>query len=268
MKTLIKAVLGQLGWMRKASKDVLIVIPARLNSHRLPGKVLLPICGKPMVCHVYDACIRAGFSRDQVIVAVDHYTISEALNKHNVPSILTSPFHNSGTDRVLEACKKMGVTDDTVVLNIQGDEPEIDPSLINQLANATKLGGADIVTMKTAIHNASDTHSVNIVKVVTDVNNKAMLFSRAAIPFIRNTVDDFKYYRHVGIYGYTVKSLKKFSKLPMSILEKTEGLEQLRAMENGMTIKAITAAVAPPHGVDTEDDYAKAVERMESKDAF
>lgn len=262
MRKIFNAILGKFKWFKKDSSGVVVIIPARISSTRLPGKVLLPINGKPLVWHVYNACKIAGIGKGKVMVAVDHKSITKALSKHGVPTILTSPFHNSGTDRLLEACDKLRLSDDTVVLNVQGDEPEIDPMLIKQLAIATKYSNADIVTLKTEVSDISDLNNVNVVKVVTGINDHALLFTRASAPYVRNTVEDFKYYRHVGMYGYTVKTLRKFSKLPPSVLEQTEGLEQLRALENGMTIKAMTALIEPKHGVDTQADYDATVKRM------
>ena len=260
MRKFISALLGKFKWFKKDSSGVVVIIPARIGSTRLPGKVLLPINGKPLVWHVYNACKRAGIGK--VMVAVDHKSITSALTKHGTITVLTSPFHNSGTDRILEACDKLRLSEDTVVLNVQGDEPEIDPMLIKQLAIATKYNKDDIVTLKTEVTNSSDLQNINVVKVITDVNDHALLFTRACAPYVRNTVEDFKYYRHVGMYGYTVKTLRKFSKLPPSVLEQTEGLEQLRALENGMTIKAMTALIEPKHGVDTQADYDATVKRM------
>lgn len=262
MRKIFNAILGKFKWFKKDSSGVVVIIPARISSTRLPGKVLLPINGKPLVWHVYSACKKAGIGKGKVMVAVDHKSITKALSKHGVPTILTSPFHNSGTDRLLEACDKLRLSDDTVVLNVQGDEPEIDPMLIKQLAIATKYSNADIVTLKTEVSDISDLNNVNVVKVVTGIKDHVLLFTRASAPYVRNTVEDFKYYRHVGMYGYTVKTLRKFSKLPPSVLEQTEGLEQLRALENGMTIKAMTALIEPKHGVDTQADYEATVKRM------
>ena len=265
MGRLMRAILAGIGFKRKAR--IIVVIPARIGSSRLPGKVLLPINGKPLVWHVAEACRRAGFKSDDIYIAVDYELTKNSLTKHGLNAIITNPFLPSGTDRVLEACKKMHLSDDTVVLNIQGDEPELDPMLIGQLAKATNAGGADIFTMKTVITKSDDKTNINVVKVIMGNDNRALYFTRAHAPFVRNTVDSFNYYRHVGIYGYTVKTLKKFSKLPTSILERTEGLEQLRALENGMTIKAITAGVEPKHGVDTQQDYDEAVLRMGKRNA-
>lgn len=251
----------------KRRAGTVAIVPARIGSSRLPGKVLLPINGKPILWHVAQVCKKAGFKDKNFMVAVDYGSTKDAMTKHGIQSVLTNPFHASGTDRVLEACIKMGLTDDTIVLNIQGDEPELDPCLVKQLAYAAEAGDADIYTMRTVITDVSDVSNINVVKVITGVNGRALLFTRGQAPFIRNTVDGYNNYRHVGIYAYTVKTLKKFSKLPPSTLEKTEGLEQLRALENGMSIKVITAAIEPKHGIDTQQDYDDAVLRMGKRHA-
>lgn len=245
------------------SRNLKIIIPARVNSQRLPNKVSMLIANRPMVWHVYQACIRAGFNETEVVVAIDSPSLAKTLNDYGVPTILTSTEHQSGTDRVMEAASKLDLPNDCLVVNIQGDEPEISPVLINQLIHEALCNDSDITTLKTVIDYDSDSSNVNVVKVVMGMDNNAMYFSRADIPYQRNPITTGRQYRHIGVYAYTVKALAQYTSLPPSFLEVTEGLEQLRALENGMTISAPTAYVTPHHGVDTLEDFNRVKQRME-----
>lgn len=244
-------------------KPVMIIIPARLDSTRLPRKVVLPICGKPMVYHVYQRCIEAGYEPHEVIVAVDSTELQGILRGYGVNTILTYNKHVSGTDRVLEAAMLLNLDDECAIINIQGDEPEINPLLIRQLVRNTHNRNADIITLKVPMLKGADTWSMDVVKVVTDKKQNALYFSRSEIPYTRNPEHIPGRYKHVGVYGYKLRALRKFGSLNPSMYELAEGLEQLRALENGMTIMAITACAITTQGVDTENDYNRVKARME-----
>ena len=235
-----------------------------MQSQRLPGKPLLPVKGKPMVCHVYDACINAGMARRDVWVATDHTTIVGEMYRHAIPVVTTSSRHKSGTDRVIQAAKILKLKNSDIVINVQGDEPEMSPELVKQLVQEMLETDCEIGTLQTPIKTTEEVLNPNVVKVITNANNKALLFTRAAVPYLRTPLKQYKYYRHVGIYGYTVGALKKYGALPTSTLEDVEQLEQLRALEYGMSIKVVTACTEPCKGVDTEEDYRELVKRTES----
>lgn len=235
-----------------------IVVPARYNSSRLPGKPLLPLAGKPVFVHVIERIIGAGFPLEDVILATDDQRIVESANSYNIPVMLTSDKHPSGSDRINEVAQQLGWNDHTIVINVQGDEPLIPSALISELAKFVSLNSKfDMCTLATSISDMLDYKNQNIVKVVHDINNKALYFSRAMIPFCRDGGMPSRVLRHIGIYAYRVASLKSICELPVCELENTEKLEQLRVLYNGMSIGVATVKQAPPHGVDTYDDYLK-----------
>jgi 3-deoxy-manno-octulosonate cytidylyltransferase (CMP-KDO synthetase) len=244
-------------------KPVMIIIPARLDSTRLPRKVIKPICGIPMVGQVYNRCLSAGFEEHEVIIAVDSLELQGILRSNGFNTILTSNTHISGTDRVLEAAQLLNLDDDTTIINIQGDEPEIDPLLIKQLVHHTHRGIHDIVTLKAPLTDVIDKYNMDTVKVVTDNNNKAMYFSRSDIPYTRNIEHTPERFKHVGVYGYKLRALKRFGSLTPTVYELSEGLEQLRALENGMSILAVEACTTTHNGVDSLEDYERVTQRME-----
>ena len=257
MKQLIRKLLGI------KPPRVVAIIPARMQSQRLPGKPVLPVNGNPMVSHVYSACRNAGLSRRNVYVATDHSAITDAMYRYGVPTVVTSAKHKSGTDRIIQAAKILKLNDNDIVINVQGDEPEMPPELIKQLISEMMETDCDIATLQTPIKTAEEALNPNVVKVITTADNKALLFSRAAVPYLRTPLKQYKYYRHVGIYGYTVGALKKYGALPTSSLEDVEQLEQLRALEHGMSIKVVTACTEPCKGIDTEEDYRELLKRTE-----
>lgn len=232
-----------------------VVIPARFASSRLPGKPLLDIAGKPMVIQV---ALRAGKSQaDEVVIATDHAPIVQVAEQFGFTSVMTREDHPSGTDRIAEVVQKTGWPDETIVVNVQGDEPLIDPSLINEVAQA--LARDTKAVMATACHPIHDNaafENPNIVKVVLNANQQALYFSRAPIPYPR----DAEYrqrliaHRHIGIYAYRVGFLNQYASLPVTELEKIESLEQLRVLYHGYQIAVTVTENAPASGVDTQVD--------------
>jgi 3-deoxy-manno-octulosonate cytidylyltransferase (CMP-KDO synthetase) len=240
-----------------------VLIPARLASTRLPNKPLADIAGKPMVVRVAE---RARSSSAQaVVVAADSPSIVEACAAHGVQAVLTGVDHPSGTDRLAEASRKLGLADSHVVVNVQGDEPLIDPALID--AVAALLDGAGDAVMSTAAHpitSVAEFTNPNVVKVVTDARQLALYFSRAPIPWWRDgyaggiaSLPEAAPLRHVGIYGYRCDFLRAFPLLPPAPLEQLEALEQLRALWHGHRIAVHVTADAPGPGVDTPEDLER-----------
>lgn len=232
-----------------------VVIPARFASSRLPGKPLLDIAGKPMVIQV---AIRASKSQaDEVVIATDHAPIEQVAQQFGFASVMTREDHPSGTDRIAEVVQTMGWSDDTIVVNVQGDEPLIDPVLINEVAHAlAKDTQAVMATACHPIHDIEAFENPNIVKVVLNTNNQALYFSRAPIPYPRD--DEYREQltanRHIGIYAYRVGFLKQYANLPATALEKIESLEQLRVLYHGYQIAVTVTDNAPASGVDTVAD--------------
>lgn len=244
-----------------------VVIPARYESARLPGKPLIEFDGKPMVVRVAERAAASGATR--VIIATDNESIVEAVKQHHFEAVMTSTSHISGTDRIAEVATLAGFTDSEIVVNVQGDEPLIPSALIHSVADA--LTSPNVV-MTTAAHLITDIAEItnpNIVKVVLDVNRDALYFSRATIPWARDAFakgihsipEGLPIYRHIGIYGYRAGFLKKFCQLTPAPIEKIESLEQLRALWHGEKIRVFVTPSAPPGGVDTVED----VERVQKE---
>ncbi len=232
------------------SKKSAIIIPARFASARLPGKVLIEIEGKPIVQWVYERAKQS--VADEVFVATDDEKVFRKVIEFGGECVMTSPSHPSGTDRIYEAVKK-ACPDVEIIINVQGDEPLIPPSVINELISAMSENDLEMVTVAVPCNRAEIALNPNIVKVVTDTNSFALYFSRSEIPFLRGDGNDMKLLRHWGIYAYNRKTLEKFVSLPESDLEKCEKLEQLRAIENGIRIfVAITDKTTI--GIDTAED--------------
>jgi 3-deoxy-manno-octulosonate cytidylyltransferase (CMP-KDO synthetase) len=239
--------------------EVTAIIPARWASTRFPGKPLVELRGKPLVQHVWEQASRAK-SVDRVIVATDDMRIAEAAFAFGAEVALTSPKHPTGTDRLAEVAAKLKTA--SIVLNVQGDEPDIAPSTIDRLARALQddplLG---MVTAANPISAAADIRNPNVVKVVTDLAGRALYFSRSAIPHDRDGSGGIKYLRHQGIYGYRRKVLLDFVKWKPTPLEKEEKLEQLRALEHGVSIGVIVVKKSSV-GVDVPADVAKAARAL------
>lgn len=232
-----------------------VVIPARYASVRLPGKPLLDIAGKPMVIRVAEKANQSG--AETVVIATDFEKIMQVAEEHQVDALMTRVDHQSGTDRIAEVAQALNWDDDDVVVNVQGDEPLIDPVLIQEVA--LTLAHSKEAVMATACHAINDEASIlnpNIVKVVLDVGGHALYFSRSPIPYPRN--DEYKQnilaYRHIGIYAYRVGFLKQYAELSVTQLEKIESLEQLRVLHHGYKIAVSVTDNAPAVGVDTQAD--------------
>ena len=240
-----------------------VLIPARLASTRLPDKPLADIGGAPMVVRVAQRALLSGATR--VVVAADSASIIEACRAHRVEAVLTGTHHASGSDRLAEACELVGLADDEVVVNVQGDEPLIEPALID--AVAAQLTAHPEAAMSTAAHEietVEDFRNPNIVKTVLDANGFAMYFSRAPIPWWRDgfaggveALPTLRPLRHVGIYGYRAGFLRGYPKLAAAPVEAVEALEQLRALWHGHRIAVHVTATAPGIGVDTPQDLER-----------
>jgi 3-deoxy-manno-octulosonate cytidylyltransferase (CMP-KDO synthetase) len=235
-----------------------VLIPARLASTRLPRKPLADIAGLPMVVRVAQQALRSNASR--VVVAADHDDIVAACKAHEITVILTRPDHATGSDRLAECCELLGLNGEDTVVNVQGDEPLIDPRLIN--ACATELQAHSDCVMSTVAHaigRIEDLTNPNVVKVVLDAKGRALLFSRAPIPWWRDAPDPSALsspppLRHVGIYAYRASFLRAFPRLSISPLEVTESLEQLRVLWHGERIAVHITSLTPGPGVDTPAD--------------
>ncbi|HVL00584.1 MAG TPA: 3-deoxy-manno-octulosonate cytidylyltransferase [Dongiaceae bacterium] len=240
-----------------------VIIPARFASTRLPGKPLLDIGGKPMIQRVYEQARKSG-AKD-VIVATDDARIEAAAKGFGATVVMTAHTHESGTDRLQEVVSKLGLGNDEIVVNVQGDEPLIPPAVIDQVARNLAGSVAGISTLSEVIHEAEWVFDPNIVKVVADAQGYALYFSRAPIPWNRGSYQPGRgelptlmpVQRHIGIYGYRVSLLHDFVKWGPCALERTESLEQLRAMWHGVKIHVQTALETPPPGVDTAEDLER-----------
>jgi len=231
------------------------IIPARYASTRLPGKPLLDICGQPMLQHVYQQAKKS--SMDKIIIATDDQRIFDRMTELNCEVCMTSKEHRSGTDRLAEVALKMQLADDDIVVNVQGDEPLIPPEVIDQVANLLiNNQQAGMSTLSTTITSNNSLKDPNVVKVISNINGEAIYFSRASIPWDRDSKHQNNpiYQRHIGIYGYRAAFLQKFSDWLPCELETIESLEQLRVLWHGEKIQIAEAISVPPEGVDTEDD--------------
>jgi 3-deoxy-manno-octulosonate cytidylyltransferase (CMP-KDO synthetase) len=257
-----------------------VIIPARYASTRLAGKPLLDIAGRPMIQHVYERAVQS--QAEQVIIATDDQRIFDVAKGFGGRVCMTSPIHESGTDRLQEVAAQLALADDHIVVNVQGDEPLIPASVIDQVAaNLAQNAQAGIATLVEPIDKVETVFDPNAVKVVMDNTGRALYFSRAPIPWDRqNWADQWaedsgqsilhsratlssqpalqaSFHRHIGIYAYRVSFLHQFVGWPVSALESIEKLEQLRAMENGVMIHASAAIETIPAGIDTQEDLDK-----------
>lgn len=240
-----------------------VVIPARYGSTRLPAKVLRPLAGRPMIAHVYERAQRSG--AQSVCIATDDHRVREAAEAFGAKVVMTSGHHQSGTERIAEAVERLGLDDETIVVNLQGDEPLMPPDLLHQAASAlAAYPAASVATLCMPIEEKQDLFDPNLVKVVTDSDGMALYFSRAPIPWARGVFPDgplpaeFTYYRHLGVYAYRAGFLTEFVSWPHTALEDIEALEQLRALWYGRKVLVAIASEACPPGVDTEQDLRRA----------
>ena len=238
---------------------VVAVIPARYTSSRFPGKVLAKETGKYLIQHVYER-VCAASRVDNAIIATDDPRVSDACRQFHAPCAMTRPDHSSGTDRIAEAVADLSAD---IVVNVQGDEPEINPAHIDRTVELLHSDAdAHIATLACPIDSEADINNPNIVKVVIGLNGRALYFSRWPIPYCRDAggIGPIAYRRHLGLYAYRKPVLLQISGWPPTPLEQAEKLEQLRALENGLTI-AVADVEHAPEGIDTPEQYAAFVER-------
>lgn len=240
-----------------ATTPIVAIIPARLGSTRFPRKMLAADTGRPLILHTCEAAARAALV-SRVVVATDAPEIAGAVGAGFEP-VMTSPAHPNGTSRLAEAADRLGLPDDAVVVNVQGDEPEIDPALIDLAIRTLPESAAEVATVGSPFAPGQDPADPNIVKVVTDCRGRALYFSRSPIPFDRDG-DGVRPLKHVGLYVYRAGFLRRYVRLPATPLEHTEKLEQLRVLEHG---HSIGVAVAEAHhvGIDTRAQYDAFVAR-------
>jgi 3-deoxy-manno-octulosonate cytidylyltransferase (CMP-KDO synthetase) len=249
-----------------------VVIPARYGSSRLPGKPLVALAGEPMVVHVLRRAQEA--EPDAVVVATDDPRIVEVVRAAGGTAVLTSPDHPTGTDRLAEVADKLGFASDDIVVNLQGDEPLMDPRLVRGVAAAlSQHRDAHLATLAVPITDPAEIFSPHCVKVVLDHNGRALYFSRAPIPWLRGEFEPAvpcstlpsapRYLRHLGLYAYRARTLRTLTTLKPTSLEQAESLEQLRALEHGMHIQVLVhEGPPPPPGVDTPADVQAASEAL------
>ncbi len=250
--------------------SALIVIPARYDSTRLPGKPLLKKTGKFLIQHVYEQVVRAKRAK-AVVVATDDQRIADAVRSFKGVAVLTRREHQSGTDRIAEVASHSEFQSFQTIVNVQGDEPEIDPSLIDDLIRLVELGGVQMTTAAAPFENASEIANSDVVKVVTDQRRFALYFSRSVIPFDRDGLTRHAsaleltglYRKHLGIYAYNRAFLLEFCASGPCELEKLEKLEQLRALYLGARILVQDTPMAH-HGIDTLEDYQAFRQRLDS----
>lgn len=239
-----------------------VVIPARYASTRLPAKPLLDLGGKPMVVRVAERARLSG--AEEIWVATDHPEVHAAAEAHEVAALMTRGDHPTGTDRLAEVVAQRGWSNDAIIVNVQGDEPLIEPEVIVQTARQLAASGADIATVAHPITDAAEFFNPNVVKVVCRADGDAAYFSRAPIPYARDHFAregggrslpaEFPAYRHVGLYAYRASFLRAYSGLSIAPTEQFESLEQLRAMWHGYRISVTLIDGAPAPGVDTPED--------------
>jgi 3-deoxy-manno-octulosonate cytidylyltransferase (CMP-KDO synthetase) len=243
-----------------------IVIPARYASSRLPGKPLVELDGKPMIVRVCENAARA--SATALCVATDDERIRAVVQAAGFTALMTSPHHASGTDRLAEVVERLALSSEHIVVNVQGDEPLLDPTLIDRVAlDLHQTADAGIATLATPIHEARDLFDPNVVKVVLSARNLGIYFSRAPVPWARGVFSpteiatalprEIPYLRHVGLYAYRAKTIQQIAKTAPPTFERAESLEQLRALWLGIGIKVAVVEEPPGHGVDTEEDVRR-----------
>ncbi|MDR2207806.1 MAG: 3-deoxy-manno-octulosonate cytidylyltransferase [Azoarcus sp.] len=245
-----------------------VVIPARHASTRLPGKPLADIGGRPMVLRVLDRALDSG--AEEIWVAVDHQAVFDVVHAAGGRVLMTRADCPSGTERLAEVAETLGWRDDEIVVNVQGDEPLIDPGLIAAVARELAADAdAAIATAAHPLRDADEAFNPNVVKVVCDARGRALYFSRAPIPWARDEwtgvrqghdlllPEGLPVLRHVGLYAYRVGFLRRYATLAPAAIEQWESLEQLRALWHGYPIRVLTLDAAPPGGVDTEEDLAR-----------
>lgn len=239
----------------------IVVIPARFGSTRFPAKILASETGRPLVQHVVDQ-VRKCKRVKEIVVATDDQRIADALAVFDTPCVMTNPAHQSGTDRIAEVMEHRS---EPIVVNVQGDEPEIEPEIVDRLIERLEHSKDDMATAATRFAPGSDPGNPNMVKVICDLNGRAVYFSRSPIPFHRDAAftQNVPYDLHLGIYAYRREFLLEFASWQPTPLEMTEKLEQLRAIEHGRSIHVLKVTRAT-HGIDTPEQYAAFVKRWQA----
>ncbi|MBW1669442.1 MAG: 3-deoxy-manno-octulosonate cytidylyltransferase [Deltaproteobacteria bacterium] len=238
---------------------ILAFIPARYGSTRFPGKPLALIAGRPLVQRVYECALSCPEISD-VFVATDDERISECVQSIGGKAIMTSKNHRSGTDRIAEAAKSLPLEQETLIINIQGDQPAFKPALISDLIKPLLEDSRVVMTtLKFRIKDLREVENPNYVKVVTDRQGFALFFSRSPIPFFRDADSGTVHFKHLGFYGYRLNFLNEFTNLPVGRLESAEKLEQLRALENGFKIRVVETQLDSVE-VDTPEDIVRVEE--------
>jgi 3-deoxy-manno-octulosonate cytidylyltransferase (CMP-KDO synthetase) len=233
-----------------------VFIPARYDSTRLPGKPLAEIGGRPLIQWVYEAACRS--AADRVVIATDDERVMDAAASFGAEACLTTGDHASGTDRIGEAARQLGIAPQGIIVNLQGDEPSVPGALIDSVARTLEeTPGAGIATAAHAIASEADLDNPNVVKVVCDRRGRALYFTRSPVPYPRAPQRDTASYRHLGLYAYRCGYLHEFTTRAPTMLERTECLEQLRALEYGDVIAVHVTAHAPPSGIDTPEDLER-----------
>lgn len=260
------------------SSAFVAIIPARFASTRFPGKPLIDIAGKPMVIRVAEQAQQSG--ADRIVIATDDARIASVAQAHGIAHVMTRSDHATGTDRLAEAATQLGLSDATIVVNVQGDEPLIAPALIRAIAQ--QLEGDPRAAIATAAHPIEDAQQLfnpNVVKVVTNIQQHALYFSRAPLPWARDAFAqnrdipplqlpaNLPALRHIGIYAYRVSFLRAYPQLSACVLEQFEALEQLRALWHGYTIKVHMTDEAPAAGIDTPEDVAAVLAQFNARTA-
>lgn len=240
---------------------IIAIIPSRYSSTRFPGKPLALINGRPMIQHVYER-VKTVPNIDKVVVATDDKRIADTVEGFGGVAIMTSNEHQCGTDRIAECAKIIGATDKDIIINVQGDEPLINKNMVIDLISCFQNKDVYMATLMKRIDAIDELNNPNVVKVVANIKNEAIYFSRHCIPYERNC--SVKHFKHIGIYGYKKWFLDKLSSLERTPLEKAESLEQLRVLEYGYTIK-VNETIYQTVGVDTPDQLLFVEERMKNE---
>jgi len=246
-----------------------IIIPARYASTRLPGKPLADVAGRPLIQRVYDCAAKVGAAA--IVIATDDERIRAAAEKFGARACMTAPTHRSGTDRLAEVIRKLAIGDEEIVVNLQGDEPQMPPALVRDVAlRLEKHPDAVVATACHAIHDRDTFVNPNVVKVVFDAEGYALYFSRAAIPWPREAMADgnrdFLAYRHIGLYAYRAGFVRRYAAWPVCPPEEAEQLEQLRVLWHGERIVVHEARELPAAGVDTPEDLERVRKFFETTD--
>lgn len=246
-----------------------VIIPARFASTRLPGKMLADIHGKPLIQHTYEKAVASGATR--IIIATDSLQIKAICDGFDAEVCMTSEAHTTGTDRIAEAARIFGLASDEIIVNLQGDEPVMPAEFLHNLAEAlSKCDDAEMATICVPIQSVEEIFNPNAVKVVLNEKGRAIYFSRAPIPWHRNSFNsqpaavpsDTTYYRHLGVYVFRNQFLQQYVQLQPAPIEKIELLEQLRALYYGANIHVVVIDQTPPAGVDTQEDLERVREYL------